>query len=339
MTMSSSYATRRNALLRRIPAITYPTPTITAVSPSPLLGAGGTVTLTGTGFRVPDGSGGYLANVFDVRIGGALLTNLSIASDTSLTATYPAMAVGAVAVWINSFGGGAYSAATVGYDPAALALTGWWRASYGGSPWAGTASAGSSATPTLSSGAAPAVGAAVNGLTPTDFDGTNDNLAASVNTTSLFSAGAGALACLFNPDTAIAPAAEAYDDRPLATDVNGRIVLSHTTSGIRASVYNGAAWVKTASVAVGTGAWHWAFAWWDGTSLYCQLDDGSSVSVVVGGSGVTMGASVFQLGENYDTTKDYDGKILDLMTINATWSAQNIADLILYGNSRYALSL
>lgn len=64
------------------------------------------------------------------------------------------------------------------FNPATLALSGWWRASYAGSPWTPTASAGSSGSNGNLAEAlnAPSTGSAVNGLTPASFDGSNDSL-------------------------------------------------------------------------------------------------------------------------------------------------------------------
>jgi hypothetical protein len=224
------------------------------------------------------------------------------------------------------------------FDPATLALTGWWR-DFAGSPWAGTASAGTSGTPTLSSGSAPGVGASMNGHAVADFDGAGDNLFSSAATATHFTNAAGGAAVLFNADTAAAAAAEAYDDRPLISDENGRFALVHTASGIRATIYNGAAWVITPSIACATGAYHWAFAWWTGGTLYVQLDGGTPQSIAIGGSGVNLGAGLLKLGENYDTTKDYDGKVADVMTMASAWTAGNITDIVDYGNDRYGLAL
>lgn len=103
----SRLADRRNALLRRVPWITWPTPTFDSMSPTTLLSAGGeTVTITGTGFRVPDGSGGYLGNVLQVLIGASYEgTSVTIVSDTSLTFVTPAMVAGTYSMWLRSNGG------------------------------------------------------------------------------------------------------------------------------------------------------------------------------------------------------------------------------------------
>jgi hypothetical protein len=70
-----------------------------------------------------------------------------------------------------------------------------------------------------------------------------------------------------------------------------------------------------------------------------QLDGGTPQSIAIGGSGVNLGAGLLKLGENYDTTKDYDGKVADVMTMASAWTAGNITDIVDYGNDRYGLAL
>ncbi len=101
-----SYRARRDALLRRVPYITWPTPTWSGMSPATLAVAGGeTVTITGTGFRVPDGYGGWLDNVTQVRLGTYIGESLTVVSETSLTFVTPAMAAGDLNTWLKSNGG------------------------------------------------------------------------------------------------------------------------------------------------------------------------------------------------------------------------------------------
>lgn len=106
--MFSAYARKRNALLRRTPAITYPTPTVTTATPSPLRADGGTITVAGTGFRVPDGYGGYLNNITRALAGSIELTGITITSATALTATYSAAAAGYSPLLLKSLGGDAF---------------------------------------------------------------------------------------------------------------------------------------------------------------------------------------------------------------------------------------
>lgn len=62
------------------------------------------------------------------------------------------------------------------FDPATLALTGWWRGDYTASPWTGTASAGSSGSRDLTEATNPPGTATLNGYSIASFDGTNDIL-------------------------------------------------------------------------------------------------------------------------------------------------------------------
>lgn len=110
--MWSWLATRRNALLRRIPAITYPMPTASSASPSTLVPAGGeTVTVTGTGFRVQDGHNGWIWNVTQVLFSDSSAatagTSLSVVSETSLTIVAPALSAGTYFIQLRSLGGDA----------------------------------------------------------------------------------------------------------------------------------------------------------------------------------------------------------------------------------------
>ena len=86
------------------------TPTVTGVTPSSGLLAGGTsVTLTGTGFTGATG----------VTFGGTAGTSVVVVSATSITVTSPAHAAGAVAVVVSTPGGTATS--TGGFTYAAVA--------------------------------------------------------------------------------------------------------------------------------------------------------------------------------------------------------------------------
>lgn len=99
-------AQRKNARLRRIPADTYPTPTITGVTPTTATSAGGTtITIDGTGF-----SYGGEGTVERVGFGADAATSFAVVSATQLTAVTPAHAVGAVSVIVRTRGGDAVRA-------------------------------------------------------------------------------------------------------------------------------------------------------------------------------------------------------------------------------------
>ena len=108
----SAYSTRRNALLRRIPADTYDTPTITASSPAAWSAAGGeTITLTGTGFRKRVGNS-YVTSVFSALFGQSSVagSSITVTSDTTMTVVSPVNP--GTLLWIRSLGGDAVFVAT-----------------------------------------------------------------------------------------------------------------------------------------------------------------------------------------------------------------------------------
>jgi len=96
VTFRSALAQRRNEILSRIPADTYATPTVVAVSPSALdVDGGEAVTLTVTA--------GSTASA--VYFGSAPATSVVAASATTVTCVSPAHAAGAVTVFLLTAGG------------------------------------------------------------------------------------------------------------------------------------------------------------------------------------------------------------------------------------------
>lgn len=110
-----------------------------------------------------------------------------------------------------------------GLDPSSLALTGWYRASYSGAPWVGTASAGTSGAKSATSpGSAPTVGTAVNGKTPALYNGTTEYLRDIVSTgPDYISTTKYRVVMLIEPGTLSAPAGAPYDDRGLFVETGG----------------------------------------------------------------------------------------------------------------------
>jgi hypothetical protein len=99
MQRRSPLAEARNARLSIVTARSWPTPTVTLVSPSTLDAAGGeTATVTGTGF---------LDSALSFYFGTAAATALVILSNTQLTCVTPAHAAGAVTVVVRTRGGDA----------------------------------------------------------------------------------------------------------------------------------------------------------------------------------------------------------------------------------------
>ena len=228
------------------------------------------------------------------------------------------------------------------FDPATLSLTGWWRASYAGSPWTPTASAGSSGSNGNLAEAVdpPATGSAVNGYTPADFV-PNDELSNATTISTYLSDAAGTIAVLFYADAAGADVgATAYYGYAalFSDDTNGFLALTFTTAGVTLGCYNGATF-DGLQVACGTGAWHLAQARWSSASgnIEVRIDSGAWNTLA---RTVSMsGTDGIRVGTNYGQTAFLDGKVLEVLTIRARISDGNSDDLVDYVNARYGLAL
>jgi hypothetical protein len=99
MQRRSPLAEARNARLSIVTARSWPTPTLTSVSPSALDAAGGeAVTVTGSGF---------LDSALSFYFGTAAATAMAIVSNTSLTCVTPAHSAGSVTCVVRTRGGDA----------------------------------------------------------------------------------------------------------------------------------------------------------------------------------------------------------------------------------------
>lgn len=228
------------------------------------------------------------------------------------------------------------------FDPATLALTGWWRASYAGSPWVPTASAGTSgANGNLTEATnPPATGAAVNGLTSADFDGAASRLGNASTMATLFDAD-GSLAVLFYADTATADsgATNPYTLPQLLGSADDYICLAFGSGGVRFGFYATAygTW-ESAAVTAATGAWHLAQAKFDGANYSVRVDSGAWTTTAHAYS-PDLGAGPLIMGRNGGGTVFFDGRILEAFTSDAALADADFNSIKSYVNSRYALSL
>src|SRR5690606_13622046 len=111
-------------------------------------------------------------------------------------------------------------------------LTGFWRGSFSGSPWVGTASAGSSGTRDLTEATnPPSTGAAQNGYVPADFDGTNDVLGNATAMSTLLTASGYYYWALFELDAITGTLADssAFSNAAVWSDSGGFLGMHMTT--------------------------------------------------------------------------------------------------------------
>lgn len=229
-------------------------------------------------------------------------------------------------------------------DPAALSLTGWWRASYAGSPWAGTASAGGSGSRNLTEATNPPGTAVVGGFTAADADGTNDVLNYTGTLDDLINANAASMWVLFNADTAQADAGAGNrinNTAFLAEGSAGFFSFGFTAGGVHVSWHNAGAYSELI-IACATAGWHLAQFKYDagqaGAQLRLRVDGGawSTASAGVLDGGLTNAVKLLQ---RYFLGNFFDGKILDIGTADSALSDASFDGIRGYCNTRYAVSV
>lgn len=235
----------------------------------------------------------------------------------------------------------AASSGVAAIEPATLSLTGWWRAAnggeYDGAPWAGTASAGTSGTLSLTEATnPPAVGAAVNGHSGADFDGVNDKLAADAFG-NIFTNSDGSAWCLFNADAATAdPGAATFYTLPgFLVDSADRFSFAFSSAGVILGSYNGTDFSRIA-VACATGGWHLAQCRWSGGVMELRVDGGAWTTTA---RTILSAGGTLRVGSNDGATAFYNGRIQDLGATNSRLSDATFDGLLSYARARYALAL
>lgn len=225
------------------------------------------------------------------------------------------------------------------YYPGALALTAWWCASYGGTPWTGTASAGTSGdNDAVHNADDPSVGNAVNGLTAAHFDGTED-LSTEDGNDVLFGT-SGAFWCLFKA-TAAPPNASGqdYGDGSLFTDHTN----AETTFGVFtdagptykavACVYSNPSYVRTTAISFSLNEWYLMQVRWNATEIGIRLNDGAwSVTAFSGFTSVTPSAPT--IGSSYASDR-FIGDILEIGCCAEDISEATFDQILSYAKDRY----
>lgn len=226
-------------------------------------------------------------------------------------------------------------APTAVFDPGTLSLSGWWRASYTGSPFVGRASAGGSGSQNLTEATnPPAVGAALNGLTPADFDGINDVLGGATLAT-FQGAAAWSLSLLLKIDTIIATAA---GEGQILSDTTGTFgVGTNTASNVILVEQYDVSW-KRHTAAISAGAYTLVQAKYDGTNLHLRTNS-SAFTQLACGSNATLAGNLRVGASRAAFAKFFDGQIPELMLSQSAFSTAKFDDIKAYTNSRYGLSL
>lgn len=226
------------------------------------------------------------------------------------------------------------------FDPSSLALSGWYRASYGGAPWSGLASAGASGAKTLqTNGADPSVGTALNGFTPATFNGTTQNLKDAVaHINDYISVSAYRVVILANINSPPAPAPQPYLDPGILGDGGGGYWgITVNSSSFSMFHYDSSYEVITRPIASG---WHMIDASFDGSNLHLSIDAGTPATpVAVANLNAGTSGEDVRVGSNYLPNVFFSGSIAEIITADTVLLNATSVDFKNYFNTRYALSL
>ena len=337
--MSSDFLrlARGQPLLSRTSAMVFPplpAPSITSVTPNNGADTGGTsVLVAGLNFRTGA----------TVSFGGTPATGVNVLGSMLLSCNTPAHAVGAVTVSVTNPDGQSGILAnaftyTSAFTPADLTLSGYWKASYSGSPWVGTASAGASGGRNLTEATnAPSVGSAVNGLTPAHFGGSNSKLGGAAVSTYMTVAAYGGWVLLNVPSISTNSAFPSlYDNVTIWSNgaFGGLVLRSNNT----VTLFHFDGGQKNVAASFTTGTWQlvqWKF---DGSNLKIRVNGGAwQTTPGVGNSADTT--STFYLSQRYDGTSDLSADVLEVGLFASAQSDANDDNVLSYDRTHYALAL
>ncbi len=254
------------------------------------------------------------------------------------------------------------------FTPADLALTGWWRADYAGSPYAGTASLGTSGTETLtpthefSTCAAFLTGTPVNGFTPFASDGRGgfgtgvQSLAMSADGYLSNYLGVNAFSGWVLAKVQNHVGGGSVDSTIWQSEDGGSIVrfevsfggsdpnvqpniIIHTTSGSQVQA------VRNNKVVTNTYAT--VTYRWDGATLQIGVNEAPGVavgpdpacSVAVGGDMVLTGTIYAGIWDTFFKFHPLNGEVLDTAFTDQILTDNDFCKILCYLRSRYALSL
>jgi hypothetical protein len=238
------------------------------------------------------------------------------------------------------------SGAAAAVDLTSFDWDGLWRADgteYNGSPWAPTASAGSSGSNgnIVTIGTAPGTGTPVNSKTPASFNGSTQAFQLdTASTSSIMTASSMTIVVLAKASASTAAATDFYDDPALWADSSGNSGLVFTSSGVRAGVFASASSGQTTHITQATGAWFMAAMRYDGTNIKCRVASGGTTTdaTPVAKGAPAQGANSFY-GRNYAGAKFFAGEILFIGTSQSVFSDADLTSVESALNSYYGLSL
>jgi hypothetical protein len=230
------------------------------------------------------------------------------------------------------------------FNPATLALTGWWKAYPGASPWSGSASTGTSAsyTATLAAGSDLSFNTLSGNTYASWTADSGQYYTTATNFGNFFSSSGGFYAGLVRPNTATADLGAGqrrsnghcfWSDGPTA---GGYIGCGASSTGPFAYMYGSSTSYKDLVYPLGNplNVWMAIFMYWDGTTLYLQVNNGAPISV---GATLTTYTNPIFFGRSTVATKSYGGDTAEYMFSNINL-ASSISNIYSYFKGKYPLA-
>lgn len=219
------------------------------------------------------------------------------------------------------------------FDPATLSLTAWNR-NFGGLPWAGTASAGSSGSRSIPNGTSGST--TLDGSGVLTLNGSTQSVSDNGNAVSAYlSASAYTLILLCRPKSPAAPSVGIYDDK----QIWGSPGISHhglawSTSGVAMWHFDGGARNVTPWVASAANTWAMIVGRYNGTNIETIVNGGTPQSIA-SGNAASFGSGVFGLGLDYTSANFCQVDVAEVMAASTALSDPNLADILSYFQATY----
>jgi hypothetical protein len=224
-------------------------------------------------------------------------------------------------------------------NPTQLTLTGYYRGNYTGSPWAGTASAGTSGSHSIAAGTTPSTGVALNGITPALFVAASSQSLRDLTFTmeAYVSTTAYTISCLIKPVTAQAHGANPFNNPSIFGENGGNIGLEYSDSGAQLFHLTGGIY-KIVTVALPTGSWALVDSKYDGVNIQIRVNGGAWQSLAAGSLTDPTGLAI-RVGMNFNATAFLDSNVMEILVSNTAISDANLAVYKSYINTTYGLAL
>lgn len=220
------------------------------------------------------------------------------------------------------------------FDRATLALTAFLK-NYSGSPWAGTASGGTSASNSFTE----ATNAPTADADGANFDGTNDILTAGGTLATYATATAYAGWALVYVDAISTNAASSFNNDAILSTTGGAAVVIYlkSTGVVGLRHFGGSSGELALTTAFSTGTWQLVQWKYNGTNAKIRVNGGAWASVAPDALAAT--SNPVALGRNFDGAQFLDGKIKELALSKTAFTDDEFDDILDDVRADYSLPL